>query len=101
MTPQLILINRSESLGGDISDFFGKAIPFKRKVVSEIQKGNIRRRIELTNGDKYYKRSGEVVTEVIGKRRITGMVVIKHPNFDPALVRNEHYYGEIKYYLEY
>lgn len=41
MNIKLIVIRRSDDFSGDISDLFGNAWQFKRKLVREIQKGNI------------------------------------------------------------
>lgn len=51
-------------------------------------------------GKKYYMKEGTLATEVIDGKEITGKVVTEHPDFDKSLVRNEHYYGQIDYYLE-
>lgn len=56
-------------------------------------------KIRILNGDKFYKRNGQSVTEIIDGKPVTGKIEIIHPNFDSSLVRNEHYYGEIEYYL--
>ena len=58
-------------------------------------------KIKLENvGDKYYRRDGEVVCVVVDGKKLTGKIRKEHPNFDVSLVRNDHYYGQIDYYLE-
>ena len=60
------------------------------------------KRIKLPEsiGDKYYKKNGIKATEIINGKKITGIIRIEEPDFDIALVRQEHYYGQIDYYLE-
>jgi hypothetical protein len=61
----------------------------------------MKRRIKLENvGDKYYRKDGEQTTEIIDGKSYTGIIRKEHPSFDISLVRGEHYYGQIDYYLE-
>ena len=52
-------------------------------------------------GEKYYNREGVTATEVIDGKRISGIIAIEHPDFDVSLLRGEHYYGKIDYYIEF
>jgi len=50
--------------------------------------------------DKFNYLIGKEYTHVKEGVIYNGIVRNEHPNFDNALVRNEHYYGEVIYWLD-
>jgi len=59
-------------------------------------------RIELGNDyRKYFPVWGEKITIERKNKKYTGTVRSEYPGgFDKNLIRGEHYYGEVNYYLE-
>jgi len=52
------------------------------------------------NCEQYYRKNNSIVIRVIGGIEFIGTLIKEHPNFDKSLVRNDHYYGKIDYYLD-
>ena len=58
-------------------------------------------RIELgKNYNKFNKLVGKEYTTVKDGINYLGIVRNEHPNFDISLIRNEHYYGSVTYWLD-